>query len=147
MTEKTPEPAQAQLATDPPKVMVSITVAELLAKGEKVTQADLARLLATVSTFYTALGYVPAQFQGATNAPVPVEILAMVGEKLVGPSQWAKAHNAARADVARADREQLQRQADEVWRRNAGLSNAAVAKIIAPDRWDTVRRIITKPKK
>lgn len=82
----------------------SLTLADLLAKGERVTQADLVRLLATISAFHDGLGKVPAEYQGATNAPVPVEILAMIGEALAGRDQWSKIYNTARAETARVGR-------------------------------------------
>jgi hypothetical protein len=151
MTRRKPndkEPAASallQMTTDAPVVSVSLTVANLLAKRKKVTQGDLARLLATIGAFYTAFRNVPAEFQSATNAPVPVEVLAMMGEALAGPDQWSKIHNTARAETARVDREQLQRQAEEIWQRHPHLSKSAVAKKIAPDRWKTARKIITKP--
>jgi hypothetical protein len=144
--EKIPESALLSLAPGGAAIVTnSLTLADLLAKGERITKADLARLLATISAFHDGLGKVPAEYQGATNAPVPVEILAMIGEALAGRDQWSKIYNMARAQTARVGREQLQRRAEEIWQRQRHLSKSAVAKMIAPDRWNTVRKIITKP--
>ena len=93
--EKTPATAELRLTTaDAPIVAVSPSLAQLL-KG-KVKHLDLAQFLATISAFHAALGTVPAHFQGASNAPVPVEVLAMVGKILVGRSKWGAAGGRAR---------------------------------------------------
>jgi hypothetical protein len=147
-TEKIPPSALMALTpSGAPIVTSSLTLANLLAKGKRVTHADLARLLATIGALYTAFRNVPAEFQSATNAPVPVEVLAMIGKKLAGPDQWAKIHNTARAETAGVDRAQWQRKAEEIWRRHPHLSKSAVAKKVATDRWKTgtVRKFITKP--
>ena len=54
-----------------------------LLKAPKVTQAALAGYLAIVKSNYEALGHVPAEYQGACNVPIPVEVIELIGEKLV----------------------------------------------------------------
>ena len=144
-----PASAQLRITTTAPIVVVAPTVKQLLdrvAKGKKVRPIDLARVLAAISAFQTGRGRVPAEFQSATNAPVPVEILAIVGEKLVGRSRYAAAYNENRAKLARDRNARLQHEADKIWQRHPGLSKSAVAKRIAPND-KRARRKITKPKK
>ena len=154
-TGKKLAPSVAQLraaritATFEPVVVVSPTVKDLLARvtrGKRIRHADLASMLAVIGAFY-GRRRVPSDFQSAANVPVPIEILTIVGEELVGRSQWAAAQNAARAALARGRRAQWQRKADEVWQRNPRLSAERVAEVIAPGQVSTVRRLITKPRK
>jgi hypothetical protein len=83
-------------------------------------------------------GAVPAHFR-------PVEIFALIGEELVSRETWSKFHNTARAETKRSLKVRWQRQADAIWRLNLRLSKTAVAKKIAPDQWETVRKAIIKP--
>jgi hypothetical protein len=148
--EKTPAPAQLELTAEAPIVAVSPSLAQLLARAAKgkVRQIDLARFLAATRTFYVAFGTVPTYLQGASTVPVPVEVLDIVGEFLVGRSKWAAIQNEARARAKGTHKMRLQQQADEVWRHNPDLSNTAVAQIIAPPgKVDTVRRLIKNPGK
>jgi hypothetical protein len=78
---------------------------------------------------------------------VPVEVLALVGEILVGPRTWVETYNTARAEAERPKKEQWQRQAESIWQRNSKLSKTAVGKIIDPDKFNTIRQVIKKPKK
>lgn len=85
--KKAPASARPQLTPNAPIVAVAPSLAQLLAcaaKKKKVQQADLARFLAAIGTYHVALGDVPAHFQSTNNAPVPVEVLAMLGKILVG---------------------------------------------------------------
>jgi hypothetical protein len=59
-TEKIPPSALMALTpSGAPIVTSSLTLANLLAKGKRVTHADLARLLATIGALYTAFRNVP----------------------------------------------------------------------------------------
>ncbi len=154
-TALAPPPAKLRITVAAPIVTVSPMVAGLLAhraKERKIRRTDLARLLAAIGSHYVALGDVPAQLQGAKNAPVPVEILNIVCEELVGGRQWTRLQIEARerADKARRRRQRremlLQRRAEKVWRRRPDLSRVAVAKIIDPRHWNVTRRVIRKPR-
>jgi hypothetical protein len=142
------------------------SVVELIAKGKKAPHVELARLLAAIRTFYTALGYVPAKFQSATNAPVPVEILALVGEALVSRSEWAAINNAASAEAAGDRHAQLwceaakYRQQKKYTDKELGrkiAANPAMRSILTYGhdkdgnpkimKANTIRRIISQPKK
>ena len=89
----------------------------------------------------------PPEFQSADNMPVPIEVVVMIGDLLVGARKWAAMHNGARRDRKRWRKAKWQAKADPVWQRNPLLSERAVAKIIAPDEVEAVRKLITKPKK
>ena len=104
------------------------TVAQLL-KAPKVTQATLAGFLAIVKSNYESFGRVLDEYQGACNVPIPVEVIALIGEKLVGKARWSKEHNDKQAEAARR------------------FSPTAVAKRIAPNNWNYVRQRISKPAK
>ena len=82
------------------------TVAQLL-NAPKVTQATLAGFLAIVKSYYEAFGRVPDEYQGACNVPIPVEVIALIGEKLVGRAQWSKEQNDKQAEAARKQRRQV----------------------------------------
>jgi hypothetical protein len=122
------------------------TVAELL-KARKVTQATLAGFLAIVKSDYKSFGRVRDKYQGACNVPIPVEVIALIGEKLVGKARWSKTYNAAQTEQARKQAANWQAKADVVWRKNKKLSLTAVAQLIAPKNWNYVRQLIRKPKK
>jgi hypothetical protein len=122
------------------------TVAQLL-KARKVTQAALAGYLAIITSSYKAFGRVPGEYQGACNVPIPVEVIALIGEKLVGKAQWSKEERDARTETANKQHVKWQAEADVVWRKNKKLSRTAVAQRIAPKNWNYVRQLIRKPKK
>ena len=122
------------------------TVAQLL-KARKVTQATLAGFLAIVKSDYKSFGRVRDEYQGACNVPIPVDIIALIGEKLVGKARWSKTYNAAQTEQARKLAAKWQAKADVVWRKNKKLSLTAVAKRIAPNNWNYARQVIRKPKK
>ena len=122
------------------------TVAQLL-KARKVTQATLAGFLAIVKSYYEAFGRLPHEYQGACNVPIPIEVIALIGEKLVGKARWSKEGRDARTETADKQHVKWQAKADVVWRKNKKLSRTAVAQRIAPNNWNYVRQLIRKPKK
>ena len=122
------------------------TVAQLL-KAPKVTQATLAGFLAIVKSYYEAFGRLPDEYQGACNVPIPIEVIALIGEKLVGRAQWSREQNDKQAEAARKRDAEWQAKADAVWLKRPKLSPTAVAKRIAPNNWNYVRQRISKPAK
>ena len=122
------------------------TLGQLL-KAPKVTQRALAGFLAIVKSSYKSFGRVPDQYQGACNVPIPVEVIALIGEKLVGKARWSKEGRDARTETADKQHVKWQAKADAVWRKNKKLSLTAVAQRIAPNNWNYVRQVIRKPKK
>jgi hypothetical protein len=72
-----------------------------LLKSTKVTQAALSGFLAIAKSYYEALGFVPPQYQGTCNVPIPIEVIPMIGEKLVSKARWSKEYNAAQTETAR----------------------------------------------
>ena len=122
------------------------TVAQLL-KAPKVTQRALAGFLAIVKSSYKSFGRVPDQYQGACNVPIPVEVIALIGENLVGKARWSRTYNAAQTEQARKQVAKWQAEADAVWLKHPKLSPTAVARRIAPDKWNYVRQRISKPAK
>jgi hypothetical protein len=122
------------------------TVAQLR-NAPKVTQATLAGFLAIVESYYRAVGWLPKEYQGASNVPIPVEVIELIGEKLVGRAQWSREQNDKQAEAARKRDAEWQAKAEAVWRNRPGLKVATVAKIIAPANWDYVRQRIHKPGK
>ena len=125
---------------------VGPTVAQLL-NASKVTQANLAGFLASVKSDYEAQGHVPGEYQGACNVPIPIEVIALIGEQLVGRAQWSREQNDKQAEAARKCDAEWQAKADAVWLKSPKLSPTAVAKRIAPDNWNYVRQRISKPAK
>ena len=125
---------------------VGPTVAQLL-KAPKVTQATLAGFLAIVKSNYEAFGHLPDEYQGACNVPIPIEVIALIGEKLVGKALWSKEQNDTQTEAARKQDAKWQAKADAVWLKHPKLSPTAVAKRIAPDNWNYVRQRISKPAK
>ena len=125
---------------------VGPTVAQLL-NASKVTEANLAGFLAIVKSYYEAFGFLPAGYQGACNVPLPIEIIALIGEKLVGPAQWSREQNDKQAEAARKRDAEWQAKADAVWLKCPKLSSTAVAKRIAPNNWNYARQRISKPPK
>ena len=128
------------------KQILGPTLAQLL-KAPKVTQAALAGFLAIVKSNYEALGHVPDEYQGACNVPIPIEVIALIGEKLVSKARWSKKYNAAQREQARKQDAKWQAKADAVWLKHPKLSPSAVAQRIAPDNWNYVRQRISKPAK
>src|SRR5262245_11030189 len=122
------------------------TLSQLL-KAPKVTQAALAGFLTIVKSNHEALGHVPSEYQGACNVPIPVEVIALIGEKLVGKARWSKEERDARTETANKEHVKWQAKADVVWRKNKKLSLTAVAQRIAPNNWNYVRQLIRRPKK
>jgi hypothetical protein len=118
-----------------------------LLKKPKVTQATLAGFLAIVKSEYKSFGRVRDEYQGAYNVPIPVEVIALIGEKLVGRARWSKEERDARTETADKQRLMWQSKADAVWRKHPKLSATAVAQRIAPNKWKYVRQLIRKPKK
>ena len=88
-----------------------------------------------------------SEYQGACNVPIPVEVIALIGEKLVGRAQWSREQNDEQTEAARKRDAEWQAKADAVWRKRPKLSLTAVAKLIAPDNWNYVRQRISKPAK
>jgi hypothetical protein len=119
-------------------------VAQLL-KMPKVTQATLAGFLAIVQSDYKSFGWLRDEYQGACNVPIPIEVIALIGEKLVGKARWSKEARDARTETADKQRHEWQAKADVVWAKRPKLSSTAVAKLIAPDKWNYVRQLIRKP--
>jgi hypothetical protein len=122
------------------------TVAQLL-KARKVTQARLAGFLAIVKSYYESFGRLPNEYQGACNVPIPIEVIALIGERLVGRAQWSKEHNDKQAEAARKRDAEWQAKADAEWLKHPKLSLRAVAQRIAPDNCNYVRQRISKPAK
>ena len=89
----------------------------------------------------------PGEYQGACNVPIPVEVIALIGEKLVGKALWSKEYNDEQTEAARKQVAKWQAKADAVWLKRPKLSPTAVAKRIAPDNWNYVRQRISKPAK
>ena len=139
----------------PPKVedkqiirQMGPTLNQLL-RAPKVTQAALAGYLAIVKSDYEAFGRVRDEYQGACNVPIPVEVIELIGEKLVGKARWSKEGRDARTETANKQHVKWQAEADAVWLKNPTLSLTAVAKRIAPKnkKWNYVRQRISKPAK
>jgi hypothetical protein len=121
------------------------TLAELL-EAPKVTQAELAGFLAIAKSCYESFGgRLPDEYQGAHNVPIPIEIIALIGEKLVGRAQWSREQNDKQAEAARKRDAAWQAEADAVWLKRPDLTPTAVAKHIAPDNWNYVRQRFIKP--
>jgi hypothetical protein len=122
------------------------TLVQLL-KVQNVPPAILAGFLAIIVSEYKSFGgRVRKEYQGACNVPVPVEVIALIGELLVGKTRWSREHNAAQTEAARRRTAEWQKKADAIWLKNPKLSPTAVAKRIAPDNWNYVRQLI-KPAK
>jgi hypothetical protein len=118
-----------------------------LLKDPNVTQAALAGYLAIVKSDLESFGRVRDEYQGARNIPIPVEVIALIGEKLVGKARWSLEERDARTATADKQHVTLQAKADVVWAKNKKLSRTAVAKRIAPNNSNYVRQLIRKPEK
>jgi hypothetical protein len=80
------------------------TLAQLL-KAPNLTQAALARFLAIAKSDYESFGRVRDEYQGDCNIPIPVEVIALSGEKLVASclrQRTGRRHS--RRDAIGADR-------------------------------------------
>ena len=128
------------------EIILGRTLPQLL-KARKVTQAALAGFLAVAKSNYEVLGYVPDEYQGACNVPIPIEVIALIGAKLVSKALWSKKCNTAQTETARKQAAKWQAKADAVWLKHPNLSLRAVAKLIAPGNWNYVRQRISKPAK
>ena len=64
----------------------------------------------------------PDEYQGACNVPIPIEVIALIGEKLVGRAQWSKEQNDKQAEAARKRTPSGRQKADAVWRKHQKLS-------------------------
>ena len=112
-----------------------------------MTQATLAWFLAIVTSDFKSFGRVRDEYQGACNVPIPIEVIALIGEKLVSKALWSRKYNAAQTEQACKQDAKWQAAAETVWRTHPNLSPTAVAKRIAPDNWNYVRQRISKPAK
>jgi hypothetical protein len=112
-----------------------------------VTQATLAGFLAIVQSDYKSFGRVRDEYRGACNVPIPVEVIALIGEKLVGKARWSKEVRDARTETADRRHVKWQAQADAILQGHPKLSLTAVARRIDPHNWNYVRQRIRKPAK
>jgi hypothetical protein len=153
MTKVMPPAAQLRAdGGDAPITTLGQTLATLLARNKagKFKQGDLARFLAVIVAHHEAFGRVPPEYQGASNAPVPVEIISMVGALLTSKEGWTREATNARSAVAEERTARVRSQAEEIRQRRIRqkqprLSKTALAKSIAPEfgmKVATVRRLI-----
>ena len=84
---------------------------------------------------------------GARNVLVPIEVIALIGEKLLKRGVWSKTYNVAQAEAARKQAAKWQAEAAAILLKNPKLSLTAAARLIAPDNCDYVRQLISKPTK
>jgi hypothetical protein len=119
------------------------TVVELLAKGGKTQHVELGRLLAAIRLFYTKKGYVPARFQSASNAPVPVEILALAVKALAGRGELAASNSAEYGKAAQGRHAQIRREAEKIREKFSRIADNhdALAKKLRAD--PAMRSILT----
>ena len=90
----------------------------------------------------------PAEYQGACNVPIPIEVIALIGEKLVTKALWSKTYNAAQTEQARRTGRQVAgRGRCRLAEAPEALVRPPIAKRIAPDNWNYVRQRISKPAK
>jgi hypothetical protein len=122
------------------------TLAQLL-EVPKVTQATLAGFLAILLSDYRSFGRVRDEYKGACNVPIPVEVIALIGEKLVGKVRWAKEGRDARTETAKRKHAMWQAKANVHWKKNKELTRSAVARLIDRDNWKYIRQLIHKPTK
>jgi hypothetical protein len=137
----TPESKRLRLKTTAPIVTTTPTLSQLrkLFSDGELKHADLANFLAAAKVFQEQFGHVPPEYQSAVNALIPIEVLAMAGEVLVGRSEWSKAENEAKAQTARVRKTRIQREAEKHWQQDWNLRPLAVAgKIVADPAMRTV---------
>jgi hypothetical protein len=123
------------------------TVTELLAKGKKVQHVELGRLLAAIRIFYTKKGYVPARFQSTSNAPVPVEILALAVKALAGRGETATNNSAKYVKNAHDRHAQIRHEAEkkrEKFPRIAHNHDAIAKKLRADPAMRSILTIVYK---
>jgi len=135
----------------PPLITVAPTLKtalDQLQAGATVTSGDLVRLLAAMRAFQEVFGSVPPLYnQTARTLLVPIDVLDVICERLVGRREYVIEARKARVNASRKRRLQKQREAERLWDRRPDLTNnfSETARIIAPTKWDTVRRILKKP--
>jgi hypothetical protein len=100
----------------------------------------LARMLATVEAHHAAGREPPWPFRDSALLPVPVELVALIADALIDkrPGLQEESEKAQRTHA------QWQAQAEAIWQAEPDLDKIAVAKLIDPKRWNTVRRRIRK---
>ena len=101
------------------------TLAQLL-KARKVTQGALSGFLAIFKSYYEALGHVPHNYQGPCNIPIPIQVIEMIGEKLVGKARWSKERRDAQTQTAKRKHDMWQAKANVHWKENKELTRSAV---------------------
>jgi hypothetical protein len=99
------------------EITLGPTLAQLLAG--KGTQAALAGYLAAVKSNYEIHGHVPDEYLAARNVPIPIEVIALIGEKLLEKGAWSKTYNVVQAEAARKQAAKRQAQAVAIWLKNA----------------------------
>jgi hypothetical protein len=74
------------------------TFAEMMLKHktDRLKRGDVARFLAVIAVLHQKHGHVPDRFQSAVNAPVPVEVIEILGKLLVGTESWSAKYNRPR---------------------------------------------------
>jgi hypothetical protein len=73
-----------------------------------------------------AHGYVPNNYQGACNIPIPIQVIEMIGEKLVGKARWSKERRDAQTQTAKRKHDMWQAKANVHWKENKELTRSAV---------------------
>jgi hypothetical protein len=153
MAKVMPPAAQLRADGDAPIVTLGQTLATLLArkkKAGKLKQGDLARFLAVIVAHHEVFGHVPPEYQGASNAPVPGEIISIVGALLTSKADWTREATNARSAVTKERTARVRSRAEETRQRRirqklSRLSKTALAILIAPEfglKVGTVRRLI-----
>lgn len=135
-------PAGQLRLTEAAPVMIEaptlVKLLELQANG-KLKALDLARFLAAAQFGPT--------YQGTDAVSIPIQVLNLIGERLIAPSEWVKEVNATRVRTADQKASSWQEQADEIWRQHPQFSRTVVAKLINLAKFNTIRLKITPPKK
>jgi hypothetical protein len=93
----------------------------------KGTQAALAEYLTAVKSNYEIHGHVRDEYLAARNVPIPIEVIALIGEKLLEKGAWPKTYNVAQAEAVRKQAAKRQAQAVAIWLKYPKLSPTAVA--------------------
>jgi hypothetical protein len=123
------------------------TMLDQLRAGKAPKTGDLVRLLVTLKAYQETFGQIPPPYQSARVVPVPIDLLDVIGERLIGRAQYVVEARKARSDATRMEWDQLQRAAEDLWKRKPELAGnfSEAARIVAPGRWNTVRRFLKKP--
>jgi hypothetical protein len=135
---------QQEPMTGAPVVIIAPTLAKLLelkAKGKRKLKAiDLARFLA-------AAQYGPTQ--GTITVSIPIEVIGMIGERLVTRSKYIKIAQAARVQAAQDLAESRRAEADKKRQHRPERSSLNIAGALAshPRQIRHFRRTISKSKK